>query len=113
MLDNETHADDSREENPPNRERLDGEIVSEWREGRDKVIEIQRAPGEDVEVVLIKNAYCRKEKHERRALSPKSAAQMRHDFVERCKHAVHHAEHAVKESMHTGCSSRPAKGVDE
>ena len=39
---------DFREENPPDAERVDGDIVSEWREGSDKVIERQKGAGEDV-----------------------------------------------------------------
>jgi hypothetical protein len=42
--------DDYREENPPdaNADMGEGEIISEWREGPDKVIERQPGPGEDV-----------------------------------------------------------------
>ncbi|EKM53726.1 uncharacterized protein PHACADRAFT_260217 [Phanerochaete carnosa HHB-10118-sp] len=113
MLDSEKQTDDIREENPPDRERPGGQIVSEWREGKDMVIEIQRASGEDVEVVVVKNAYCPKAKQSSRALSPKSTELKRQDFIERCKHAVHHAEQAVKDSMHAGGCSRPVNSVDE
>lgn len=43
--------DDYRQENPPDTNAdstSEGEIVSEWREGPDKVIERQSCPGEDV-----------------------------------------------------------------
>ncbi|EMD40248.1 hypothetical protein CERSUDRAFT_92742 [Gelatoporia subvermispora B] len=44
---------DYREENLPDGE----EVLQEWKEGPDKVIEKRSAPGEDVEVEVQKNAY--------------------------------------------------------
>ncbi|GJE99065.1 hypothetical protein PsYK624_153050 [Phanerochaete sordida] len=85
-----------------------GDVVSEWREGKDKVVEIQRAPGEDVEVLVIKNAFGGAKA--RRTRSPPGAAA----FVGRCRQAVLHAEQAVRGSVHArprdagrACDAKP------
>ena len=48
MVQSASNAGDFREENAPDRSMLECDIVSEWREGKHKVIEIQKGPGEDV-----------------------------------------------------------------
>ena len=46
-------SDDFREETPP-----DGtEIIAEWKEGRDNIIERRKGPGEEVEVEVQRNVY--------------------------------------------------------
>ena len=45
-----------------------------------------------VEVVVIKNAFCAGAPHARRTLSPETRA----EWLARCKQAVHHAEAAVR-----------------
>ncbi|KAK7691799.1 hypothetical protein QCA50_005202 [Cerrena zonata] len=98
---------DIREENLPE----SGDDIVEWKEGPDMVIEKRGAPGEDVEVTVIKNAYAkhpvsnRHHNHDSGVEGTLHDAKGRishapNDLMKNLEHAGHDAEAKVKQSLH-------------
>ncbi|KAF4577281.1 Na(+)/H(+) exchanger family protein [Pleurotus pulmonarius] len=85
------HAEEAKEETPP-----DGsEILQQWQEGPDVILERRAGPGEEVEVEVIRNANCDDLPTTRSLL--RGPQELMHQQIEPYLHKLRHAPHEVEQ----------------